>query len=296
MRLTITGYSTALFATWYLIEELGVLFDAGDGLTSVLLQKSRKINHVFISHADRDHLTGLLQLNQLNARDGWPVIYYPRDSSSFPAMEAFLKRFDAHTAGIRWQPVGPGDEIWLNDHLVVVPVRNEHVTTEERIIRSLSYKVMEVKQKVKPEIAALPPEEIRSIIMARGKANTTIEVRNTILGYSGDTPVIDLQRWDNTDILIHEATFLGSEDDIKVVPYKNKHSRLEEVLAMVSTMNVKQLILGHFSSRYSAEQIDDAICEGCKKYNIDIPVHRILPGATAWNILHALPVNAACLT
>jgi ribonuclease Z len=31
MKLTITGYSTALFATWYLIEELGILFDAGDG-------------------------------------------------------------------------------------------------------------------------------------------------------------------------------------------------------------------------------------------------------------------------
>ena len=59
MQLTITGYSTALFSTWYFVEEWGVLFDAGDGLISALLQKSRKIDHVFISHADRDHLTGL---------------------------------------------------------------------------------------------------------------------------------------------------------------------------------------------------------------------------------------------
>ncbi|MBS1605964.1 MAG: RNAse Z, partial [Bacteroidetes bacterium] len=51
MQLTITGYSTALFSTWYFIEEWGILFDAGEGLISSLLQKSRKIDQVFISHA-----------------------------------------------------------------------------------------------------------------------------------------------------------------------------------------------------------------------------------------------------
>src|ERR1700754_3773644 len=94
MQLTITGYSTALFATWYFVEEWGVLFDAGDGIISALLQKSRKVDHVFISHADRDHLTGLLQFNQLNARPGFPVMHYPKDAGSFPVLEEFSKRFD----------------------------------------------------------------------------------------------------------------------------------------------------------------------------------------------------------
>lgn len=88
MKLNIAGYSTALFSTWYFIEELGLLFDAGDGVTSSLLQKSRKIEHVFVSHADRDHLTGLLQLNQLNAREGFPKIFFPFSCGSFPAIEA----------------------------------------------------------------------------------------------------------------------------------------------------------------------------------------------------------------
>lgn len=38
MQFTITGYSTALFSTWYFIEEWGILFDAGEGLISALLQ------------------------------------------------------------------------------------------------------------------------------------------------------------------------------------------------------------------------------------------------------------------
>ncbi|MDR6565630.1 MBL fold metallo-hydrolase [Chitinophaga sp. CC14] len=291
MKLTISGYSTALFSTWYFLEELGILMDAGDGLTAALLQKSRKINYVFISHADRDHLTGLLQLNQLNARAGLPVICYPRDSSSFPAMEEFSKRFDPHIAGTQWRAVAPGDEIWVKDDIVVIPVRNEHVTTGEHIIRSLSYKVMQVKQKVKPELAALPPETIRQIIMDQGKESTTMEVRTNLVGYSGDTPVQDLERWDGSDILIHEATFLASEGDMKIVAHKNKHSKLEEVMDMVSRIRVKQLILGHFSSRYSAELIDRSIKQLCDKYGISIPVFRLLPGLTVRDILSGTPVN-----
>lgn len=291
MKLTISGYSTALFSTWYFLEELGILMDAGDGLTAALLQKSRKISHVFISHADRDHLTGLLQLNQLNAREGQPVICYPRDSKSFPAMEEFSRRFDPHIAGTQWQAVGPEDEIWVKDDVVVVPVRNEHVTTEPHIIRSLSYKVMQVKQKVKPELASLPPEEIRQIILEKGKESTTMAVRTNLVGYSGDTPVQDLERWDHSGILIHEATFLASEGDVKVIAHKNKHSKLEEVMDMVSHIHVEQLVLGHFSSRYSAEQIDRSIKDLCDKYAINIPVFRLLPGLTVKDILSATPVN-----
>lgn len=77
MNFKITSYSTALFSTWVFVEELGLLFDAGDGVMAHLLQKSRKIKQVFISHADRDHLNGLPQFYQLNAREGFPKIYYP---------------------------------------------------------------------------------------------------------------------------------------------------------------------------------------------------------------------------
>ncbi|NLU92643.1 MBL fold metallo-hydrolase [Chitinophaga sp. Ak27] len=291
MKLTISGYSTALFSTWYLLEEWSILMDAGDGLTAALLQKSRKINYVFISHADRDHLTGLLQLNQLNARQGFPVICYPRDSKSFPAMEEFSKRFDPHINGAQWRAVAPGEEIWVKDDLVVIPIRNEHVTTDSQTIRSLSYKVMQVKQKVRPELATLPAAELKQIILSRGKENTTMEVRSCLLGYSGDTPVTDLLRWDQSGILIHEATFLASEGDVKMVPHKNKHSKLEEVMEMVSGIQIQQLVLGHFSSRYDATLIDRSIRDLCDKYAINIPVYRLLPGVTVKDILSGTPLN-----
>ncbi|WP_143309025.1 MBL fold metallo-hydrolase [Chitinophaga vietnamensis] len=293
MHLTITGYSTALFSTWYFVEEAGILFDAGDGLISALLQKSRKIDHVFISHADRDHLTGLLQLNQLNAREGYPVICYPRDSRSFPALQQFSVLFDPHVSGAIWKPVSATDEIWLRDDLLVKPVRNGHVPAADHITRSLSYLLIQTRQKVIPELAQLPPEELRRIIMERGKAHTTMEVRDTLLAYSGDTPVEDWQRFDGSEVLIHEATFLGGTEKIKEKPHANKHSTLEEVMEMVSHIRIGKLILGHFSSRYSLEQIDTAIRQCCHKYGISIPVYRIPPGLTVTDILHTSPVNAS---
>lgn len=257
MKLTITGYSTALFSTWYFIEELGILFDAGDGLTSALLQKSRKINHVFLSHADRDHLTGLMQLNQLNAREGYPVIYHPRDGQSYPALEAFSRRFDPHIAGTVWIPVVPGEEIKVKDDILVVPLRNEHVRAGADTIRSLGYKVMQIKHKLKPELAGLTPAEIKQISLEQGKESIAVEVRTNILSYSGDTPVADPATWQDTKVLIHEATFLERNEEIKQYTYKNLHSRLDDVLEMVSRTNVETLVLGHFSSRYAAEQIDE---------------------------------------
>jgi ribonuclease Z len=127
MQLTITGYSTALFSTWYFIEEWGICFDAGDGLISALLQKSHKIDHVFLSHADRDHLTGLLQFNQLNARPGYPVMHYPVDAASFLALERFSKQFDTQVDRTVWLTATDGVEIAIAKDLLVRPMRNGHV-------------------------------------------------------------------------------------------------------------------------------------------------------------------------
>lgn len=291
MQLTITGYSTALFSTWYFIDELGLLLDAGDGVMAHLLQKSRKVNHVFVSHADRDHLTGLLQFNQLNAREGYPIIHFPKDSGSFPAIEQFSKQFDPHVTSTIWKPIVEGDRIVIRDDIEIEAIRNGHVTVAAGITKSLSYKVVQVKTKLRPELVGLPGEEIKKIIAERGKDQTTTEVRTTLVGYSADTPVEDLERWNHCKVLIHEATFLGGPEDSKMQTHGNKHSSLEEVMEMVSKLQVEHLILGHFSSRYRPVQIDQKILQLCEKYGISIPVHRLLPGETVKDILNQQPVN-----
>jgi ribonuclease Z len=291
MQLTITGYSTALFSTWYFIEEWGICFDAGDGLISALLQKSRKIDQVFISHADRDHLTGLLQFNQLNARPGYPIIYYPVDATSFPALEQFSKQFDTQVARTLWLPAREGDEISIAKDLLVRPMRNGHVPAEPHIIKSLGYQVIQTRKKVRPEFAHLSGDQLRQLAEKEGRDSFSMEVREPLLGYSGDTPVEDGAKWDGTRILIHEATFLGHGEGVKERSYGNKHSTLDEVMEMVSSIRIGSLILGHFSSRYSPEEIDSAIKDRCDKYAISFPVYRVLPGETVFDILGGEPLN-----
>ncbi len=292
MRLTITGYSTALFSTWYFLEEWGILMDAGDGMISSLLQKSRKIQQVFISHADRDHLTGLLQFNQLNARPDFPIIHYPKDAGSFPMLANFSRLFDPQVEQVTWSPAASGDTIEVSKNIFVRPLRNGHVPVAKHIEKSLSYQVIEKKKKLKPELAHLSGEQLRQLSERDGRDSISVDVMTKLLGYSGDTPVEDGDRWNDTKILIHEATFLDHGEGVKLRDYGNKHSTLDEVMEMVSGLRIGQLILGHFSSRYSAEEIIRAVKGQCGKYAINLPVRVVLPGETVHDILGQPPVNA----
>ncbi len=289
-KLTITGYSTALFSTWFFIEELGILFDAGEGLTSSLLQKSRKIKNVFISHADRDHLTGLFQFNQLNARAGFPIIHYPADCGSFPAIAKFVENFDPHAKGTLWKPIAHKDVIKINKNISVRAMKNNHVPAEVGTHKSLSFKILDSKKKLKPEFLKLSNQDLKRVIDAKGRDFISNDVSTIILGYSGDTPVDDYSKWEDTKILIHEATFLDNKEGLNT--HANKHSNLEEVIKMVSNINIEMLILSHFSSRYSKEEIDKSIRKLCKLFKIKIPIYRVLPGIVSRNILSDPPINA----
>lgn len=291
MKLNISGYSTALFSSWYFIEELGLLLDAGDGITAALLQKARKIENVFISHADRDHLAGLLQFNQLNAREGYPRIFYPRDCCSFPALAAFSGKFDPHVSGTLWTPMESGEKVYVGDDLFVQSILNGHVQAAPGVQKSFGYRVCKVKNKLKPEFLDLPKDRIAELMKTEGRSNMTTEVVDTLLTYSGDTPVDDMSKWDNSSILIHEATFLDKEEKLKHNTRGNLHSNLEEVMERIRDMNIETLILGHFSSRYSSEQIDNKIRQMIRTFDIKIPVYRLLPGHVHRDILAGLPLN-----
>jgi ribonuclease Z len=291
MQLTISGYSTALFSTWYFVEELGVLFDAGDGVIANLLQKSRKIKHVFISHADRDHLTGLIQLNQLNARAGFPKMYYPKDARSIRTLEAFSKEFDDQVESTEWIPLTEGQEIEIKKDIIVTPIKNHHVASPDSILKSTGYLVQNRKYKLKQQYLHLSQKEIIALRNDLGEKNLTEEVRVNVLGYSGDTPVENFSVWNNTETLIHEATFLNKKEISDNDTRRNKHSVLEDVLIAASSANIKNLIIGHISSRYKAEEIDECIQYNCQKYNISFPVFRLLPGEYIHNITSSTQTN-----
>lgn len=291
MKYKISAYSTALFSTWINVEELNLLIDAGDGLTAGLLQKSRKIKNVFITHPDRDHLNGLPQFIQLNSRDGFPKIHYPKDSGSFPAMNSFLTKFDPHVSLSSWIGIEDKSRIEIKKNIEVEAIRNEHIKSPLGIHKSLSYKVFEIKHKLKSEFLSKSGNEIKEIVDMNGRDFITERVESNTLSFSGDTPVDDYSKWDGSEVLIHEATFLKNEGDTQIESRGNKHSRIEEVLQMVKEIEVGSLILNHFSSRYSKEEIDKTVTKLIDELKIQIPVFLIYPGEIKRDILRTKPIN-----
>lgn len=292
MNYNITAYSTALFSTWINVEELNLLIDAGDGLSAGLLQKSRKIKHVFITHPDRDHLNGLTQFTQLNARESFPKIYYPKDAGSFPAMENFLLKFDPHVSSTKWIGIEDQTCVAINKQLEIQAIRNEHIQAPIGKYKSLSYKLFEIKKKLKPEFQSLDGNAIKEIVDSKGRDFITDTLKTNLISFSGDTPVDNYDKWDQSKILIHECTFLNDDEDNQIELKGNKHSRIDEVFKMINEIEIEQLILNHFSSRYSNEVITNSILKMCKKYNIKVPVFAVLPGEIKRDILNSNPVNA----
>lgn len=291
MKYKITAYSTALFSTWINVEELNLLFDAGDGISAGLLQKSRKIKNVFISHPDRDHLNGLPQFVQLNARDGLPRIYYPKDAGSFSAMNEFLSKFDPHVSESSWIGIEDKSRVEIKKNFVVEANRNEHVKSPIGVHKSFGYKILEIKNKLKAEFQSKSGAEISEIVKLHGRDFITESVENNILSYSGDTPVDDYEKWDGCEVLIHESTFLKNDGDAQVVSRGNRHSRIDEVLKMVKEISVGSLILTHFSTRYSKEEIDHSVIKLLNEYQIKIPVYIVYPGEIKRDILSTKPIN-----
>ncbi len=291
-NLTISAYSTALFSTWWFLQEHGILFDCGDGVVAHLLQKSRKIKHIFISHPDRDHLMGIFQLLQLNAREGgFPKIYYPKHSGSFKAMESFTKQFDKQVEMTEWIPMEAGQEVELQNGLFVQAIGNRHFPVVDGKVKCFSFHLIEKRKKLKPEFQNLSSQEIIDLKKAHGPEYITTMIPDTILSYSADTQVEHDGRWDNTQTLIHEATFLEKPDGKIIQERFNKHSVLDDVIKMVSKTNVQCLILGHFSTRYYPEQIDAAIKASCLEHGLKIPVYRIFPGEFLWDVFANGPVK-----
>lgn len=288
-KLTLRGASTALFSTWYMAEQWGVMFDCGDGASAALMHKARKVRHLFISHADRDHIAGLLAYQQLY---GGPklTIYYPEESGSFPALAEFCRQFDPWIEGTHWRGIAAGESIAIGKGLCVTALENSHMSGIRPGTRSLSYFVERHIRKLHPDLRGMPGQAIAALRAERGTEAITTPERHLALAYSADTGVLADGRYDGAEILIHEATFLDRADSSEGDPTRFRHSVLEDVLAMIARARPGHLVLGHFSGRYGAAQIDAALRDGRARHGLTMPISRVLPGGICHDIL------ADCLT
>lgn len=290
MQLKISGHSTALYSTFWFVDQLRLLFDCGDGAAAFLQQKGRKVRTVVCSHADRDHLSGLHQFLQVNSHANGPRILYPDNCGSFPAIRDFLAKFDPHLQDIAtWQGINDGDRIDVRRGTTLECFANRHVPHTAESSKSLSFALIQKTRKLKAEFHSLSGPEIGQLIADRGEESVTAEASKNILTYSADTPIEPPEFWRNPEVLIHECTFL-KQDDAMRHGQDARHCTLEDVMKMACQMNLKALILGHFSVRYAREQIMDRVKAQAEAKAVPCPVWVLPPGESEWDILATKPV------
>ena len=277
MKLTILGCYAATPRTFtnptsQILEIKNRLFliDCGEG-TQVQLRKNKikfsKINHVFISHLHGDHFFGLIGLVStftLLNRTADLHIYGPKGIKEIIKLQLRLGNSWPNYGLFFHELESSESEVIFEDENVLVRT----IPLNHRIYTN-GFLFQEKLEKRKLNIDAVQTYEIESCYFQNIKNGKDILlddgriIENAKLTFDPPSPksyafCSDTTYYENTiavikeaDVLYHESTFLESEKDLA---HKTMHSTAKEAAIIALKANVKQLILGHYSTRY--ENID----------------------------------------
>lgn len=271
-------YSKGLYSTWMYYSPDRILFDAGEGASSVLGNKAFAIKRVFLSHGHADHIAGLVGLvnirnNAMGDREKELIIYYPKENYLVSEMMAFLARTNRSlNYQLEWSPLEAGDRVELLSGQMpryVEAFPTMHVHNEP----SLGYNIVEVRHRLRQKLAGASQEEIIRLVREKGKQAVTETYHQRLIAYGGDSVAIKPAYVEGTEILCHDTTFLDERDRKEY-----KHATLAEAIATARQARVKkELVCFHISSRYKAKLKEISAASGHYE-GLDFKVILVPPG------------------
>ncbi|MBP6041239.1 MAG: ribonuclease Z [Flavobacterium sp.] len=244
------------------------LIDCGEG-TQVQLRKNKikfsKINQVFISHLHGDHffgLIGLISTFSLLGRTTDLHIYGPKGIKEIILLQLRLSNswtnYDLYFHELESEK---SETIFEDDKVVVttIPLKHRVYTNGFLFQEKVGERKLNMDSILNHEIESCYYQKIKNgkdIPLEDGRI-----IPNSILtfdpiqpksyAFCSDTvyheailPIIE-----NVDVLYHEATFLDSEEGLA---NKTLHSTAKQAARIALKANAKQLILGHYSTRYES--------------------------------------------
>lgn len=275
MKLTVLGcYSATPRAftnpTAQVLDIKGNLFliDCGEG-TQVQLRKFKvkfsRIKHVFISHLHGDHfygLIGLISTFRLLGREAALHIYGPVGIKEVTLLQLKLgNSYGGYELIFHELSSKESELIYEDDKVTVHTIPLIHrVYTNGFLFKE---KIGERKLNVDAVLNnAIEQCDYRNVKLGKDVINKSGElISNDKLTFDPDPPksyafcsdtkytedIVPILK--NTTVLYHESTFL---EEHKHLCKKTKHSTAKEAATIALKANVKQLILGHFSTRYKS--------------------------------------------
>lgn len=257
----IVAYSKALYSTWVYLETLRLLVDAGEGVNTHLEGRLLGIRDVALTHGHTDHFTGLhnVLITRLRAlQQGQPLerlrILWPSGEPEIEAYLAYLQGavLNRHPELAELAPLEAGARVPIGAvrGLILEPFAVRHRGSSP----CFGYRVLRERWRLRPELAELPQNEIDRRAAEGGRKAVAAPVMEPLVVLSGDTRPLPGADMLDTELLIHEATFIGE-------CLEESHSTLEEAVATWRTSGARYLLAYHFSSRYRASDIDAALDE-----------------------------------
>lgn len=273
MKLTILGCNAATprknaQTTAQLLEIKGqmVLIDCGEGTQLQLRKlgvKFARIQHIFISHLHGDHfygLIGLISTFRLLGRSADLHVYGPKGIKEIITLQ--LKLANSWTDyKLFFHELDSAESEMVLDHqkftVETLPLDHRVYTNGYLFKEKLGPRKIDKSAIAQYEVDIADMENLKQGKDICLEDGTVIE--NHRLTIDPDTPKSyafcsdtaykpDLaQSIKGVTCLYHEATFLDTHQDLAV---KTKHSTAAEAAQIAAAAKVKQLILGHFSSRY----------------------------------------------
>lgn len=242
------------------------LIDCAEG-TQVQLRKSKtrfsQINHIFISHLHGDHfygLVGLISTFMLLNRQTDLHIHGPKGikeiillqlkySNSYTGYSLFFHELESRESEI----------IFEDDKVLVrtIPLKHRIYTNGFLFEEKPKERKLDIEAVKKYNIDKCYYQIIKNgkdIVLDNGKTISNKELTfdpspPKKYAYCSDTMYNEemLPLINKVDALYHEATFLETEKDKAL---KTMHSTAKEAATIAKLAQVKQLILGHYSTRY----------------------------------------------
>ena len=244
------------------------LIDCGEG-TQVQLRRNKikfsKINHIFISHLHGDHvfgLVGLVSTFMLLNRTTDLHIYGPKGIKEVISLQLRLSNSWTNFGLFFYELISTKSEIIFEDDKVLVktiPLKHRIYTNGFLFQEKIGDRKLNLDAVQNFEIDKCYFQKIKN-----GKDITLDDgtlVKNEKLSFDpmptksyafcSDTvyeesiiPIIQ-----DVDVLYHESTFLQKEE---ALAEKTMHSTAKQAATIALKANVKQLVLGHYSTRYES--------------------------------------------